>query len=99
MAALQFSAAGQFYLGNEQIQYPAGKSFLQRQVLMTYGQDSGRKCAIYATPAATAPYFGCSAAFPRSQIGKKIPSARISTITPKNEIRIGSIWLDRVLSS
>jgi hypothetical protein len=41
----------------------------------------------------------CSAACPRSQIGRKMPSARISTSTPRKVIMIGSIWLDSVLSS
>ena len=42
---------------------------------------------------------GCSAACPKSQIGKKMPRASISTSAPRNTIRIGSIWLESVLSS
>ena len=39
------------------------------------------------------------ATLPRSQIGKKMPSARIRTSVPRATIRIGSIFADSVLSS
>src|SRR5207244_10843405 len=40
-----------------------------------------------------------SATRERSQIGRNTPRARIRTITPRNTIRMGSIWAASVLMS